>query len=140
MQGTEAQAQQQLQQYQQRLQQQAHQQQLQQQMLQRQQQLQKQQQQKQQQLYQQQLHQQHMHPQQLQQQGEQNQRVPQQPQGARFLQPTPKYAQPKPPPAGRASQVQMPRFSLQQLQAMQVQWPVMQHLQAAPQEARDAQR
>ena len=139
MQGTEAQAQQQLQQYQQRLQQQAHQQQLQQQMLQRQQQLQKQQQQKQQQLYQQQLHQQQLHPQQLQQQREQNQRVPQQPQGARFLQPTPKYAQPKPPPAERASQVQMPRFSLQQLQAMQVKWPGMQHLQATPQEARDAE-
>ena len=55
------------------------------------------------------------------------------------MQPTPKYAQPKPPPAERASQVQMPRFSLQQLQAMQVKWPDMQHLQATPQEARDAE-
>ena len=33
----------------------------------------------------------------------------------------------------------MPRFSLQQLQAMQVKWPGMQHLQATPQEARDAE-
>ena len=33
----------------------------------------------------------------------------------------------------------MPRFSLQQLQAMQVKWPGMQHLQATQQEARDAE-